>query len=135
MALIDDASIRIVADGFVGTNEIRFDAAEEWLYVVESNTRRISRLRVHDGSLSDREVYGGPTTSARCPTASPSTTPATCGSRWSTPTGSARSRRRATWATLLDDGDPAGVAAFDEAFAAGTATPRSSAAGAARSHR
>ncbi len=31
----------------------------EWLYVVESNARHISRLRVAaDGSLSDREVYG-----------------------------------------------------------------------------
>ena len=41
--LIDERGIRIVADGFVGTNEIRFDADEEWLYVVESNARRISR--------------------------------------------------------------------------------------------
>ena len=27
--------LRIVADGFRFTNEIRFDAREEWLYVVE----------------------------------------------------------------------------------------------------
>lgn len=59
VAMIDERGIRIVADGFVGTNEIRFDAREEWLYVVETNARRISRLRVHaDGSLTDREVYG-----------------------------------------------------------------------------
>ena len=59
VGLIDEHGIRIVADGFVGTNEIRFDADEEWLYVVESNARRISRLRAHrDGSLSGREVYG-----------------------------------------------------------------------------
>src|SRR5271156_2922344 len=52
VGLIDERGIRIVADGFVGTNEIRFDVDEEWLYVVESNARRISRLRVHpDGSL------------------------------------------------------------------------------------
>ena len=50
--LIDERGARIAADGFVGTNEIRFDAAEEWLYVVESNARHISRLRVDDdGSL------------------------------------------------------------------------------------
>lgn len=50
---------RIVADGFEGTNEIRMDAREEWMYVVESNARRISRLRVRpDGSLTHREVYG-----------------------------------------------------------------------------
>jgi sugar lactone lactonase YvrE len=51
VALIDDSGMRIVADGFFGTNEIRLDAREEWLYVVESNARHISRLRVQpDGS-------------------------------------------------------------------------------------
>lgn len=59
VALIDQRGIRIVADGFVGTNEVRLDAKEEWLYVVESNARHISRLRVQpDGSLRDREIYG-----------------------------------------------------------------------------
>jgi gluconolactonase len=59
VALVDEKGIRIVADGFVGTNECRLDANEEWLYVVESNARHISRLRIHaDGSLSDREIYG-----------------------------------------------------------------------------
>ncbi len=59
IALIDEQGIRIVADGFCGTNEIRFDPAEEWLYVVESTGWRISRLRVQpNGSLTDREVYG-----------------------------------------------------------------------------
>jgi len=59
IALIDEGGARIVADGFEGTNEVKFDANEEWLYVVESNGRRISRLRVQaDGSLTDREVYG-----------------------------------------------------------------------------
>jgi sugar lactone lactonase YvrE len=59
VALIDERGIRIVVDGFVGTNEIRLDAREEWLYVVETNARRISRLRVQaDGALTNREVYG-----------------------------------------------------------------------------
>lgn len=59
IALMDDSGIRIVAEGFGGTNEVRFDANEEWLYVVESNARRISRLRVaDDGVLYGREVYG-----------------------------------------------------------------------------
>ena len=59
VALIDERGIRIVADGFVGTNEIRLDANEEWLYVVETNARRISRLRVQpDGALTQREIYG-----------------------------------------------------------------------------
>lgn len=59
LAVVDHQGIRIVAEGFCGTNEIRFDAQEEWLYVVESTGQRISRLRVQDdGSLSHRETYG-----------------------------------------------------------------------------
>jgi gluconolactonase len=59
IGLIDERGIRIVAEGFCGTNEIRFDDNEEFLYVVESTGRNISRLRVHsDGTLTDREVYG-----------------------------------------------------------------------------
>jgi len=59
IALIDERGVRIVADGLEGTNEVRMDANEEWLYVVESNARRISRFRVKpDGALSNREVYG-----------------------------------------------------------------------------
>jgi len=59
IGVIDAQGIRIVAEGFGGTNEIRFDDNEEWLYVVESNVRRISRLRQQaDGSLGEREVFG-----------------------------------------------------------------------------
>jgi|SRR5579859_3359118 len=57
--LLDERGLRIVADGFAFTNEIRFDAAEEWLYVAESAAKRVSRLRVQaDGRLKDREIYG-----------------------------------------------------------------------------
>ncbi|MBM3570589.1 MAG: SMP-30/gluconolactonase/LRE family protein [Alphaproteobacteria bacterium] len=59
IALVDGKGIRKVADGFHFTNEIRLDAAEEWLYVVETCARRIVRLRVQaDGSLTDREIFG-----------------------------------------------------------------------------
>lgn len=59
IAVMDSTGVRIAADGFCGTNEIRFDTAEEWLYVVESTGHKISRLRLQpDGSLTDREVYG-----------------------------------------------------------------------------
>jgi gluconolactonase len=59
VALIDHRGIRIVADGFVFANEIRLDAAEQWLYVAETCARRVTRLRVlPDGSLADREIYG-----------------------------------------------------------------------------
>jgi sugar lactone lactonase YvrE len=59
VVLIDENGIRIVADGFYFTNEIRLDVKEEWLYVAETCARRVTRLRVMpDGSLRDREVYG-----------------------------------------------------------------------------
>ena len=59
VALVDEKGIRIVADGFHFTNEIRLDAKEEWLYIVETSGRHISRMRVQpDGSLTDREIYG-----------------------------------------------------------------------------
>lgn len=59
VALVDEHGVRVVADGFRFTNEIRFDADEEYLYVVETAGRRITRLRVaDDGSLSEREVFG-----------------------------------------------------------------------------
>lgn len=59
VALADEKGLRIVADGFRFTNEIRLDAAEEHLYIVETCGQCISRMRVHpDGTLTDREVYG-----------------------------------------------------------------------------
>jgi sugar lactone lactonase YvrE len=59
IALYDQGRLRIVADEFHFTNEIRLDAREEWLYVAETCARRVTRLRVlEDGSLVDREVFG-----------------------------------------------------------------------------
>lgn len=59
IALADDRGLRIVADGFHFTNEIRLDGNEEWMYVAETCGRRVSRLRVGpDGSLTDPEVFG-----------------------------------------------------------------------------
>jgi sugar lactone lactonase YvrE len=123
VALIDDRGIRIVADGFVGTNEVRLDADEEWLYVVESNARRITRLRVGvDGSLGDREIYG----------------PSDLGG---IPDGFAFDEYGNLWITfvnadrlvaltpdgelwrLLDAGNASGAREFDEHFFAGTVTP------------
>jgi gluconolactonase len=54
-----DGKFRIVADGFRFTNEIRFDAKEEWMYVVETTGGCVSRLRIDDqGNLSNREIFG-----------------------------------------------------------------------------
>jgi len=59
IALADDNGIRIVADGLHFTNEIRFDAKEEWLYAVETCGMRVTRFRVAtDGTLNGRETYG-----------------------------------------------------------------------------
>ena len=61
IAIVDKDGIRVAAEGFRFTNEIRFDAKEEYLYIAETTGRRISRMRVHpDGTLSDREVFGPP---------------------------------------------------------------------------
>src|SRR5690606_17593489 len=57
IALYDRGTIRIVADRIAFTNEVRLDAKEEWLYVVETCGPCVSRFRVGpDGSLSGREV-------------------------------------------------------------------------------
>ena len=59
VALADEKGLRIVADGFAFTNEIRLDEKEEWLYIVETTGMKITRMRVLDnGDLVDRETYG-----------------------------------------------------------------------------
>ncbi|MCG6910853.1 MAG: SMP-30/gluconolactonase/LRE family protein [Deltaproteobacteria bacterium] len=59
IALADERGLRIVADGFSFTNEIRLDAREEYMYIVETTGQRVSRMKVgSDGSLSNREVFG-----------------------------------------------------------------------------
>jgi sugar lactone lactonase YvrE len=123
VALIDERGIRIAADGFVGTNEIRMDATEEYLYVVESNARRISRLRVGaDGTLSQREIYG-PSRLQGIPDGFAFDA---FGNLWMTyvisdqiavltPEGEER--------IILRDGDAEKVRVFDQHFFAGTVTP------------
>ncbi|WP_298378900.1 SMP-30/gluconolactonase/LRE family protein [Azospirillum sp.] len=123
IGLIDERGARIVADGFCGTNEIHFDAAEEWLYVAETNARRISRLRVGaDGTLTDREVYG-PSDLGGFPDGFALDA---VGNLWITlilterlialtPAGEVL--------TLLDDGKPDALAAYEAAYAQGTVTP------------
>ncbi len=59
IARYDNGEFRIVADGFGFTNEIRFDAREEFLYVVETTGGCVTRLRMDEkGNLSNREVFG-----------------------------------------------------------------------------
>src|SRR5436305_2547035 len=59
IVLIDEKRPRIVADGLYLTNEIRLDAREEHLYVVETIMNHMLRFRVQpDGSLTDKEIFG-----------------------------------------------------------------------------
>ena len=59
IACYENGAFRIVADGFGFTNEIRFDAREEFLYVVETTGGCITRLRMDSrGALSNREIFG-----------------------------------------------------------------------------
>jgi gluconolactonase len=59
LALYQGGAFRIVAEGFRFTNEIRFDANEEFLYVVETTGGCITRLRIDaQGRVTHREVFG-----------------------------------------------------------------------------
>lgn len=63
VAVADEHGLRVVADGFHFTNEVRLDAREEWLYIVETTGPHISRMRLEEpGSggvrLIEREVFG-----------------------------------------------------------------------------
>lgn len=123
VALIDERGIRIVAEGFGGTNEVRFDADEEWLYVVESNARRISRMRVRDdGSLYGREVFG-PAELEGFPDGFAFDA---CGNLWVTLVMSDKLLAitpEGEVLTLLDDGNPEATRVLDEHYRARTLTP------------
>ena len=118
LARLENGRISIVADGFRFTNEIRFDASEEHLYVVETTGGRITRLRIDDtGNVKGREVFG----------------PSSLG-RGAWPDGIAFDSAGNLWGTLvysdklfvltpdgdmrvlLDEGDPQKVGALEEAF-------------------
>ena len=119
-----DGKFRIVADGFHFTNEIRFDAKEEFLYVVETTGGCISRLRLtEDGNLTDREVFG----------------PSSLG-KGAWPDGIAFDSYGNLWGTmvysdklfaltpqgdlrvLLDEGDPKKIGALEQQFIQGAVT-------------
>jgi len=119
--------IRVVADDFYFTNEIRLDAHEEWMYIVETTGPCITRMRLDashpDGvQLTDREVFG----------------PSNLGGP---PDGIAFDSHGNLWCTLvmvdqlvaltprgdklllLDDGDATASRNLVDKMAAGTATP------------
>ncbi len=118
LARFEGGRFHIVADGFHFTNEIRFDAREEFLYVVETTGGRITRLRIDDrGEVAEREIFG----------------PSRLGTgAW--PDGIAFDAYGNLWGTLvysdklfvltpqgdlrvlLDEGNPAAVNALEQAF-------------------
>lgn len=118
LALYQDGDFHIKADGFGFTNEIRFDAKEEWMYVVETTGGCITRLQINEqGDFKDREIFG----------------PSHLGTgAW--PDGIAFDSYGNLWGTmvysdklfvitpegdlkiLLDEGDPEKVAALEKAF-------------------
>jgi gluconolactonase len=118
LARYENGGFHIVADGFHFTNEIRFDAHEEFLYVVETTGGCITRLRIDDkGEVAEREIFGP---SSLGKGAWPDGIAFdSCGNLWGTlvysdklfvltPQGDLR--------ILLDEGDPQRVEALEQAF-------------------
>ena len=123
IVLIDQGLSRIVADGFAFTNEIRFDANEEWLYISETTGKRVSRMRVaDDGSLYDREIFGPSNLGAGFPDG---ITFDAYGNLWTTMIMADRLiaiTPEGEVLELLDDGDPKGTEQLETAFAKGVLT-------------
>jgi sugar lactone lactonase YvrE len=123
VGVIDDKGIRVVADHFIGTNEIRFDAKEEWLYVVETNARRISRVRINDNCEEvAREIYG-PDDLGGFPDGVAFDS---YGNLWITLILTERLialTPEGEILTLLDDGNPEAIKIYEEHFRNGTTTP------------
>ena len=123
IAVIDERGARIVADGLCGTNELRFDVAEDWLYVAETTARRVSRFRVGaDGSLGPRETYGPDSVGGFCDGIAFDA----FGNLWSTLIMADRLiaiTPDGELLTLLDDGQPEATAALDAAWRENRVTP------------
>ena len=59
IVVLDEKGPRIVAEGFAGTNEFRFDETETWAYVAETGGDHMTRLKIGPGgTVIGREVYG-----------------------------------------------------------------------------
>lgn len=123
VAVLDDKGARIVADGFRFTNEIRFDANEEWLYVVETTGRCITRLRIDDrGETVAREIFGPADTGGFIDGIAFDE----YGNLWGTHVMSDRIfaiTPQGDFRVILDDDNPGPSRALYEAFARDEATP------------
>lgn len=123
VAVLDAGGLRIVADGFAFTNEIRFDAAEEWLYVAETTARRVTRLRIGaDARVTAREVFGPSDTGGFIDGIAFDA----FGNLWGTHVMSDRIfalTPQGDFRVILDDDNPGPSAALYAAFAEGRAAP------------
>lgn len=123
IAVIDGHGVRIVADGLCGTNELRFDPAEDHLYVAETTARRVSRFRVlPGGGLGPRETYGPENIGGFCDGIAFDAH----GNLWSTLIMADRLvaiTPDGELLTLLDDGRPDATAALDSAWHENRVTP------------
>jgi sugar lactone lactonase YvrE len=127
VAVVERGRVRVVADGFRFTNEVRLDAREEWLYIVETTGPHITRMRLDESDpeevrLTHREIFGPPHLGGM-------------------PDGIAFDAHGNLWCTLimvdqlialtpegdrrllLDDGDPAASRNLLQRFEAGTLRP------------
>lgn len=122
--LMDSKGARIVAEGFQFTNEIRLDAQEEWLYIAETTAKRVTRMRVQpDGSLTGREIYGPSNLGSGV---IDGITFDAYGNLWATMIFADRLvaiTPEGDLLELMDDGDPAATARFEQAFATGMPVP------------
>jgi gluconolactonase len=118
IARYENGAFRIVADGFHFTNEIRFDAHEEFLYVVETTGGRITRLRIDEnGDVKDREIFGpGNLGKGAWPDGIAFDS---CGNLWGTLVYSDKLfvlTPQGDFRILLDEGDSGRVDALEQAF-------------------
>jgi sugar lactone lactonase YvrE len=118
IARYDERGIHIVAEGLHFTNEVRMDANEEYLYVVETTGGRILRYKVDEfGDLHNKEIYG-PTHLGQG--AYPDGIAFdSYGNLWGTMVYSDKLfviTPDGEMITLLDEGDPEKVKKLDEAF-------------------
>jgi sugar lactone lactonase YvrE len=122
LALVDRRGARIVADGLAYTNEALPSPDGAWLYVNETFGRRLTRFRIGaDGALGARETVA---------TFGPGTYPDgltfdAAGGIWITSIVSNRVIRLApdgTQRLVLEDCDPAHLAACETAYRTGTLT-------------
>lgn len=123
IAIVDQRGVRIVADGLCGTNELRFDAGEEYLYAAETTKRRVSRFKVlPDGNLGQRETHGPDNVGGFCDGIAFDAH----GNLWSTLIMADRLiaiTPEGELLVLLDDGQPEATAALDAAWFDGRVTP------------